>query len=113
MTLLSLHTIVTRTSARSNFSVIPARVWRVREIPNSAGGRREGPGFFARQPRARMTEQEIEQDRNYHYDLQSSINSCPRAFDVVRVAHFAQGYSKPKRARQERDHFYDQLPTQN
>ncbi len=60
-----------------------------------------------------MTEQEIEQDRNYHYDLQSSINSCPRAFDVVRVAHFAQGYSKPKRARQERDHFYDQLPTQN
>src|ERR1700737_4768650 len=31
------------------------------------------PGFFARQPRARMTEQEIEQDRNCHYDLQSSI----------------------------------------
>jgi hypothetical protein len=31
------------------------------------------PGFFARQPRARMTEQEIEQDRNCHYDLPSSI----------------------------------------
>ncbi len=27
-------------------------------------------GFFARQPHARMTEQEIEQDRNCHYDLQ-------------------------------------------
>jgi hypothetical protein len=26
-------------------------------------------------PRARMTEQEIEQDRNCHYDLQSSIVS--------------------------------------
>src|SRR5229473_4093503 len=47
-----------------------ARVWRARGIPNSAGGRGEGPGFFARQPRARMTEQEIEQDRNCHYDLQ-------------------------------------------
>src|SRR5260370_21316615 len=47
-----------------------ARVRRARGIPNSAGGRREGPGFFARQPRARMTEQEIEQDRNCHYDLQ-------------------------------------------
>src|SRR5216684_8984752 len=46
-----------------------ARVWRAR--PNSAGGRGEGPGFFARQPRARMTEQELEQDRNCHYDLQS------------------------------------------
>ena len=41
-----------------------------------------------------MTEQEIEQDRNSHYELRSSINSCPRSFDVVRVAHFAQGYSK-------------------
>src|SRR6266849_7131098 len=71
-----------------------ARVWRARGIPNSAGGRGEGPGFFARQPRARMTEQEIEQDRNSHYELRSSINSCPRSFDVVRVAHFAQGYSK-------------------
>src|SRR6266851_10141940 len=50
-----------------------ARVWRARGIPNSAGGRGEGPGFFARQPRARMTEQEIEQDRNCHYDLQSAI----------------------------------------
>src|SRR5216684_3944815 len=50
-----------------------ARVWRARGIPNSAGGRGEGPGFFARQPRARMTEQEIEQDRNCHYDLQSSL----------------------------------------
>ncbi len=29
------------------------------------------PVFFAR-PRARITEQEIEQDRNCHYDLQSS-----------------------------------------
>src|SRR5690348_1771650 len=59
----------------SNFSVIPARarVWRVRGIPNSAGARGEGPGFFARQPRARMTEQEIEQDPSCHYDLQSSI----------------------------------------
>src|SRR5260370_42636284 len=47
------------------------RVWRARGIPNSAGGRREGPGFFARQPRARMTEQEIEQDRNCLYDLQN------------------------------------------
>ncbi len=47
-----------------------ARIWRARGIPNSAGGRGEGPGFFARQPRARMTEQEIEQDRNCHYDLQ-------------------------------------------
>src|SRR5713226_9500866 len=28
-----------------------ARVWRARGIPNSAGGRGEGPGFFARQPR--------------------------------------------------------------
>src|SRR5216683_2234334 len=35
-----------------------ARVWRARGIANSAGGRGEGPGFFARQPRARMTEQE-------------------------------------------------------
>ena len=52
-----------------------ARVWRARGIPNSAGGRGEGPGFFARQPRARMTEQEIEQDRNCHYDLQSSITA--------------------------------------
>src|SRR5947209_11079955 len=82
------------TSARSNFSVIPARVsgarvWRARGIPNSAGGRGEGPGFFARQPRARMTEQEIEQDRNCHYDLQSLNRSCPRAFDFVRAAHFA------------------------
>jgi hypothetical protein len=49
-----------------------ARVWRAR--PNSAGGGGEGPGFFARQPRARMTDQEIEQDRNCHYDLQSSID---------------------------------------
>jgi hypothetical protein len=48
-----------------------ARVWRARGIPNSAGGG-EGPGFFARQPRARMTEQEIEQDRNCHYDLQET-----------------------------------------
>src|SRR6266478_2081327 len=47
-----------------------ACVWRARGIPNSAGGRGEGPGFFARQPRARMTEQEIEQDRSCHYDLQ-------------------------------------------
>src|SRR5712692_5556427 len=31
-----------------------ARVWRARGIPNSAGGRGEGPGFF-------------EQDRNCHY----------------------------------------------
>src|SRR5712692_1065416 len=53
-----------------------ARVWRARGIPNSAGGRGEGPGFFARQPRARMTKQEIEQDRNCHYDLQSSISSA-------------------------------------
>src|ERR1700731_4222176 len=52
-----------------------ARVWRARGIPNAAGGRGEGPGFFARQPRARMTEQEIEQDRNCHYDLQSSIEA--------------------------------------
>src|SRR5216684_7014122 len=51
-----------------------ARVWRARGIPNSAGGRGEGPGFFARQPRARMAEQKIEQDRNCHYDLQS-LNS--------------------------------------
>src|SRR5712692_7731797 len=60
-----------RTSARSNFSVIPARVSGAREesrISLEDGG--EGPGFFARQPRARMTEQEIEQDRNCHYDLQ-------------------------------------------
>src|SRR5579864_2628985 len=48
-----------------------------RARPNSAGGRREGPGFFARQPRARMTEQAIEQDRNCHYDLHSSIGSVP------------------------------------
>src|SRR5229473_4194702 len=66
-----LHKIVTRTSARSNVSVIPARVSGAREesrIPLEDGG--EGPGFFARQPRARMTEQEIEQDQNCHYDLQ-------------------------------------------
>src|SRR5713226_725454 len=37
-----------------------ARVWRARGIPNSAGGRGEGPGFLARQPRAGMTEQEID-----------------------------------------------------
>src|SRR5713101_852145 len=47
-----------------------ARVWRARGILNSAGGRREGPGF-SRGSHARMTEQEIEQDRNCHYDLQS------------------------------------------
>src|SRR5712692_9495585 len=71
-----LHKIVTRTSARSNFSVIPARVSGAREesrVPLEDA--REGPGFFARQPRARMTEQEIEQDRNCRYDLQSS-NRC-------------------------------------
>ena len=45
-----------------------ARVWRARGIPNCAGGRGEGPGFFARQPRARMTAREIEQDWNCHYD---------------------------------------------
>ncbi len=67
----SLHKIVTRTAARSIFCHSRARVWRARGIPNSAGGRREAPGFFARQPRARMTEQEIAQDRNCHYDLQS------------------------------------------
>ena len=64
--------MVTRTSARSSFSVIPARVSGAREesrIPLADGG--EGAGFFARQPRARMTEQEIEQDRNCHYALQS------------------------------------------
>src|ERR1700687_5260195 len=68
--------IATRTSARSNLSVIPARVSGAREesrIPLEDGG--EGPGFFARQLRARMTEQEIEQDRNCHYDLQSSLGS--------------------------------------
>ena len=54
------------------FSVIPARVSGARGL-NSAGGRGEGPGFFARQPRARMTEREIEQDRNRHHDSQSSI----------------------------------------
>ncbi len=48
-----------------------ASAWRARGIPNSAGGRGEGPGFFARQPRARMTEPELEQDRNCHDDLQS------------------------------------------
>src|SRR5260370_14941062 len=65
--------MVTRTSARSNVSVIPARVSGAREesrIPLADGG--EGPGFFARQPRARMTEQQIEQDRNCQYDLQNS-----------------------------------------
>src|SRR6266851_8772496 len=58
-----------------------ACVWRARGIPNSAGGRGDGPGFFARQPRARMTEQEIEQDRNCHYDLQSSIDLTKRRYD--------------------------------
>ncbi len=74
--------MVTRTSARSNFSVIPARVSGAREesrIPLADGG--EGPGFFARQPRARMTEREIEQDRNCHYELQNSnsviCGCCP------------------------------------
>src|ERR1700736_3658289 len=45
--------------------------------------RREGPGFFARQPRARMTEQEIEQDRNCHYDLQSSIGEAMSTADSI------------------------------
>jgi hypothetical protein len=49
------------------------RVWRARGIPNSAGGHGEGPGFFAWQTRARMTEQ----DQNCHYDLQSSIGASP------------------------------------
>jgi hypothetical protein len=62
---------VTRTSARSNFSVIPARASGARgRIPL---GTWERTGILrAGQPRARMTEQEIEQDRNCHYDLQSS-----------------------------------------
>src|SRR6266852_2026221 len=62
-----------------------ARVWRARGIPNSAGGREEGPGFFARQPRARMTEQEIEQDRNCHYDLRSSIK---KTCGLIKLAHY-------------------------
>src|SRR5579863_2608757 len=60
-----------------------ARVWRAR--PNSAGGRGEGPGFFARQPRARMTEQEIEQDRNCHYDLQSSVDNRYSGCRIARI----------------------------
>jgi hypothetical protein len=66
-----------------------ARVWRARGIPNSTGGRGEGPGFFARQPRARMTEQEIEQDRNRHYDLQSSIELSSRRSNLVESSEAA------------------------
>src|SRR6266851_5739727 len=92
-----------RTSARSNFSVIPARVSGAREesrIPLEDGG--EGPGFFARQPRARMTEQEIEQDRNCHYDLQSK-NSDPSPFSGRGRARLARAgeqlYLRTRRAR--------------
>ena len=38
---------------------------------------------------------------------------APRSFDFVRVAHFAQGDSKHGLGRQERDHSYDQLLTQD
>src|SRR6266851_3691134 len=55
-----------------------ARVWRAREIRNSAGGRGEGPGFFARQPRARMTEQELEQDGTVAMICRDSIRSLAR-----------------------------------
>src|SRR5229473_4664028 len=81
-----LHKIVTRTSARSNVSVIPARVSGAREesrIPLEDGG--EGPGFFARQPRARMTEQEIEQDRSRRYLLPDSIEGWVHAGNVRRA----------------------------
>src|SRR5713101_1674802 len=59
------------TSARSNFSVIPARVSGAREesrIPLEDVGKDRDSSRG--QPRARMTEQEIERDRNCHYDLQ-------------------------------------------
>ncbi len=62
---------MTRTSARSNFSVIPARVSGAREesrIPLEDVGKDRDS---SRGSHARMTEQEIEQDRNCHYDLQS------------------------------------------
>src|SRR5216684_759264 len=59
------------TSARSNFSVIPARVSGAREesrIPLEDVGKDRDSSRG--QPRARMAEQEIERDRNCHYDLQ-------------------------------------------
>src|SRR5260370_728272 len=45
------------------------------EVGRGPSGRRpgeggEGAGFLARQPRARMTEKESEQDQNCHYDWQ-------------------------------------------
>ena len=42
-----------------------------------------------------------------------ALESCARSFDFVRVAHFAQADSKRGSGRQERDHFYDQLLTQD
>jgi len=57
-----------------------ARVWRARGIPNSAGARGERPGFFARRRRARMTEQEIEQDRNCHCETREA--ACTRSEKV-------------------------------
>src|SRR5713226_7799062 len=71
-----------------------ARVWRARGIPNSAGGREEGPGFFARQPRARMTEPAIEQDRNCHDDLQSLDKIAGE--EVRNEASFYAGVLRPE-----------------
>src|SRR6266849_11125992 len=90
--------MVTRTSARSNFSVIPARVSGTREesrIPLADGG--EGPGFFARQPRARMTEREIEQDRNCHYELQNSNSVICGCCPHPRVTAVAKKTQPPRR----------------
>src|SRR5712692_5679289 len=74
-----------------------ARVWRARGIPNSAGGRGEGPGFFARQPRARMTEQEIEQDRNCNYELQNSNSVICGCCPHPRVTAVAKKTQPPRR----------------
>src|SRR5712692_879685 len=77
-----------------------ARVWRARGLPNSAGGRGEGPGFFARQARARMTEQEIEQDRNCHYDLQSSIGG-PAYNQMLLLERVGRAMALMRRAREQ------------
>jgi hypothetical protein len=53
-----LHNIATWLLHRCGFVVIPARVSDGRaESRNQRLGRQKTPGFFARQPRARMTKQ--------------------------------------------------------